>query len=380
MNRNISKSITYSGTRDRILICGPWKITGGITTWIRQVLKSDLARQFDLIHFKVDKTWAPIGPPSEIPKSLETWWQSLIRLLKFRIAIQKYNPQYVFIPSVLGLGLVRDLIMCQMVRRRGAKAFLHLRSANWDWLAQRSRLWRLLLLTLAKGISFIVLMKNIPAEAQWLFVSTEPYLLPNFISDERIAHAQCAISAKESKSHEPVRILYTGAITKTKGALDFLEVIARLPDISADMVGPCTPSVREQIVCAIHKMNLVDRVRLWPPVTYKELTRFYARATLFLMLSHTEAFPNVLLEAMAHCLPIVATDVGAVSTILRGNREVAGIIVPPKDLDHAIRAVKQLLLSETLRARMGRVGMARVSQVFSERAFVERFKRILLNC
>ena len=64
------------------------------------------------------------------------------------------------------------------------------------------------------------------------------------------------------------------------------------------------------------------------------------RATVFLHVSLTEGQPQVLYEAAAFGVPIIATSVGGVpSALAHGKR---GLLVPPRDPDAVLRAIEQL--------------------------------------
>jgi glycosyltransferase involved in cell wall biosynthesis len=102
------------------------------------------------------------------------------------------------------------------------------------------------------------------------------------------------------------------------------------------------------------------------------------RADVLLHSSLSEGLPNVVLEAMACALPVVATDVG-------GTREavcdgVEGFLVPPRDARAAAAALRALWGDPELRGRMGRAGRARVEADFTiDRAtddWVELYERV----
>ncbi|MFO0665009.1 MAG: glycosyltransferase family 4 protein [Polyangiaceae bacterium] len=90
---------------------------------------------------------------------------------------------------------------------------------------------------------------------------------------------------------------------------------------------------------------------------------------VFAMISEPAGCPNALLEAMAHGLPIVATDVG-------GARELvgdAGVVVPrahPKKLAHALMA---LLTHPGERARFGAAARARAEARYSIQTMGDRY-------
>ena len=79
-----------------------------------------------------------------------------------------------------------------------------------------------------------------------------------------------------------------------------------------------------------------------------ELRERYRLADAFLHVSLTEGLPQVLFEAAAAGLPIVATDVGGVAEALGSER---GIVVPPGDAGAAARALLALR-DESLRSRL----------------------------
>lgn len=72
-----------------------------------------------------------------------------------------------------------------------------------------------------------------------------------------------------------------------------------------------------------------------------ELATAYASADIFVMPSETETLGNVVGEAMASGLPVVAAAAGGVPSVV-GRPGVAGVLFPPGDADAAARAVRRL--------------------------------------
>jgi glycosyltransferase involved in cell wall biosynthesis len=73
---------------------------------------------------------------------------------------------------------------------------------------------------------------------------------------------------------------------------------------------------------------------------------FYAMAHVFALPSHSEGSPNVLLEAMAANLPIVATAVGGVPEMVEHNQ--SALLVPPNDPPSIAAAIARLLTDKDL--------------------------------
>lgn len=95
---------------------------------------------------------------------------------------------------------------------------------------------------------------------------------------------------------------------------------------------------------------------------------------LFVHPSLEDAFPTVLLEAMAASLPIVATNVGGIPEIVRNG--VTGTLVPPGDAAALASAISPLLWNDMAREEMGRFGRARVEKEFSTGAWIERLENV----
>jgi len=90
--------------------------------------------------------------------------------------------------------------------------------------------------------------------------------------------------------------------------------------------------------------------------------------------------PRALLEAAAAGRPIIATDAPGCRELVRHRQE--GILVPPRDVDAAARALVELAGDPALRTRLGMAGSARVKEEFTEDAIkqaVGRLYRSLLS-
>jgi D-inositol-3-phosphate glycosyltransferase len=81
------------------------------------------------------------------------------------------------------------------------------------------------------------------------------------------------------------------------------------------------------------------------------LQYYYAAAEVLVMPSHYESFGMVALEAMACGTPVIASDVGGLSTLVQHNK--TGLRVRANDSSELARAIERLLDDDALRRRMG---------------------------
>jgi glycosyltransferase involved in cell wall biosynthesis len=83
------------------------------------------------------------------------------------------------------------------------------------------------------------------------------------------------------------------------------------------------------------------------------LRELYASSHVFLHVSRTEGMPQVLLEAFAARVPVVATDVGGVAEVAEGR----AMLVAPDDAAGAAAAVRAVACDAELRRRLVAAGL-----------------------
>lgn len=160
----------------------------------------------------------------------------------------------------------------------------------------------------------------------------------------------------------PPRILFVGRTFGRKGGPELLEgfrlLRERLPSVALDVVGP--PPGAPQPGVTWHG-------RIADPA---ELDALYARATVFVLPSRYEGFGIAFLEAMAHGLPCVGTDVCAIPEIVQDRA--TGLLVPPSD-PRALAAALEALTLDPARARaLGRAGREAVETRWTWEATARR--------
>ncbi len=136
------------------------------------------------------------------------------------------------------------------------------------------------------------------------------------------------------------RILFVGNLKASKGCLDLLEALPQLvahqPTAGLVMIGDGPD--RAAIMQRIRSLGLADIVSLPGAVAHHELPDWFRAADLLCLPSHAEGVPNVVLEAMATGLPVVATCVGGIPEVLPAH---AGLLVPVADTPALTAALEQ---------------------------------------
>ena len=108
-------------------------------------------------------------------------------------------------------------------------------------------------------------------------------------------------------------------------------------------------------------LKLGDSIRFVPPRS--DVAPVYADADLFVLSSRWEGLPYVVLEAMAHRLPVVSTAVDGIPEAVLN--EDTGLLVPAHDPVSLASAMRHLLGAPDLRRVMGERGRERVEHHFT---------------
>jgi glycosyltransferase involved in cell wall biosynthesis len=95
-----------------------------------------------------------------------------------------------------------------------------------------------------------------------------------------------------------------------------------------------------------------------------------ARSAVAVCSSKSEGLSNAIMEAMAAGLPVVATDVGGNSELIREGEN--GFLVPCGDAGRMASRIIELLRTPGLAARMGQAGRRRIEADFSSQRLSDR--------
>jgi glycosyltransferase involved in cell wall biosynthesis len=138
-------------------------------------------------------------------------------------------------------------------------------------------------------------------------------------------------------------ILSVGRLSREKGFPDLIDAVRHLkdmrPELSFKLLIVGEGQERSTIEQMIRRLGLEQEVC---PVGYtRSVSPYYDMADVVAIPSWTEGSPNVLLEAMAAGIPVVATAVGGIPEIVTSGE--TALLVPPRDPIALANALDRLL-------------------------------------
>lgn len=144
-----------------------------------------------------------------------------------------------------------------------------------------------------------------------------------------------------------------GRLDPQKGQLEFLRATCRVleksPDTVFALIGRPTNeglAYTETLLRFIEQNQLTEHIRLIDHMD--DISQAMACLDVFVLPSYREAFGNVLIEAMASGVPVIATDAGGPSETVQSG--LTGLLIPPKD-DRAMANAMLTLLNQPELAR-----------------------------
>jgi glycosyltransferase involved in cell wall biosynthesis len=158
-------------------------------------------------------------------------------------------------------------------------------------------------------------------------------------------------------------VIGVGRLSPEKGFDQLIEaaalVVPHYPDVGFVLVGDGPE--RERLARLISNANLQDRFIL--SGFRSDVDALIPGANILAQSSHTEGLPNVVLEACAAGIPVVATDVGGTREVIRDGYN--GFLVPAGKPEALAARLLDLLRSPDRRRSMGMSGRQVVADEFS---------------
>lgn len=184
-------------------------------------------------------------------------------------------------------------------------------------------------------------------------------------------HVQCGTESQLGQG-TGLRLITVSNLVPGKGHRFLLEALSlakkQTDGLSLTVVGDGT--LREELESLVEYLGLQDSVCF---VGHQENPLcFLQNSDVALCPSFSEGLPNVVLEAMAAGLPVIASDVGGIPDLIKSGR--TGLLVPPGDKAGLVDAI-ETLQDAHLRSSIGRAARA-VAERFSTTNMVRQTSRL----
>ena len=180
-----------------------------------------------------------------------------------------------------------------------------------------------------------------------------------------------------------VRLLFVGRLVEKKGLIYLLQAVKQLKHdgycLSCDVVGS-GPEYKKSLEF-IYLNQLTDCVHLHGTLSQEKVKRFYANVDIFVLPcvvcdadGDRDGLPNVLMEALAVGVPVISTNISAISELIANNE--TGILTPTKNSDSLVNAILKLTSDPALYRKISDNGRRLVEAKFDIAASTDNLFKI----
>ncbi len=201
-------------------------------------------------------------------------------------------------------------------------------------------------------------------------------LIENAIDTVEFSRHMSTPDAKQALGIPTSRFLIgsVGRLSEEKNYLGLVEAVHRLiadgHDIGLVIAGEGPQ--KAELDHLIHRLGLTDRIRLLGFCS--ETKSVYQALDVFVLSSLREGLPNVLLEAMALEVPVLATRIAGVPRLVQ--HDVSGLLVDPGDVDQLATGVTRLLSCASLRQRLTNAARKTIESSYSFDVRMKKVRRV----
>jgi glycosyltransferase involved in cell wall biosynthesis len=359
--------------KHKIVLFGPSPAAlSGVSTHVRMLFASDLARDYDLLHFQV-------GSEGRRENALQKLMRFTLSPLHLALFLLRTGAEVVHINvSLAPKAYWRDLAYSIVARLLGRRVVnqIHGGAMPQDFFRRNAFLtWVLRRFLVSSDV--VTVLSSAELIAYGAFDSRiKAHLVPNAIDPAGLAD-----QVRSYNTNGPLKLVYVGRLVRTKGLFEVIEALMKLKragrgfTLSIAGGGPD----RDELIAASERADLNDRVQFLGSVHAAEKHRLWLDSDMFVFPTfHPEGLPYSLLEAMAAgCVPIT-TPVAAIPDVMRDGEH--GLFVPAKDAGALATAVAALDDDREGLIRMAKAARRRVLERYTVARLADDFRKLYADC
>jgi colanic acid/amylovoran biosynthesis glycosyltransferase len=151
---------------------------------------------------------------------------------------------------------------------------------------------------------------------------------------------------------DEIRIIYVGAVIRKKGVHDLLAALADPAFSNTRLIIVGGGADAPELMALAERLQMNERVDWMGGQAPEDTARLMRGADILCLPSYTEGRPNVINEAMASGIPVVATRVGGITEMTQEGE--TGLLHDPGDVAALRQCLSTLVENPALRREMGR--------------------------
>lgn len=338
-----------TGSRRVLMVSTSTATRGGVASYVRMLRTTSLWETWHVEHIASHRDGSRVAKVGAFARALPRYLAAL--LLR--------RPGLVHLHMASNGSFVRKATLFWLAWALRVPAVVHLHGAEFHLFhARLSRPLRAVVrATLTRAAVVVALGDRWAAELAAIAPAAWVVPLPNAV--------RVPAAASRPTGAAP-RVVFLGEIGDRKGTFVLLEAWAQL--VAGGEVPPGSRLTlagdggveRARRTIAERGLGGSVVVRSW--LGPGQVGELLARADVLALPSRNEGQPMAVLEAMAHGLCVVASDVGGIPELVEDGR--SGLLLPPDDPAALVVALRKVLADEALRSALGAAARQRALAEF----------------
>lgn len=338
----------------KILLCTPYLdtpdvVSSGIGTWARNIMQYNqhTGNSIDIVPVSFDRHTHieeyTISSFKRYYSGIKEVGRCVINAIR---KIKTEKPDIVHICTSGSIALIKDILLTYVAHRKGAKSIVHFHFGRVPSIVKEKGFeYKLLKILLSIADVIIVIDGKSYNALAGLYCKKVAYI-PNPLSNTFLAEVK---RQEKHITRKYKSAIFVGHVVPTKGVYELIESCQKIPDLSLRIIGKCSNEMKEHL-CSLAKIRDDGKwMNVAGEIPYVEVIKEMLQADSFIFPSYTEAFPNVILEAMACGCTIASSNVGAIPEMLYYQGEAAGFCYNPQNVDEVTNAIKALYKDDSYR-------------------------------
>lgn len=354
----------------KVLLCTPYLespdvVSSGIGTWARNIMQynRETGNSIDIVPVSFDRHTHieeyTVGGFRRYYSGIKEVGKCVLNAIR---KIKTEQPDVIHVCSSGYLGFIKDIILTHAAHRKGIKSIVHLHFGRVPSIIEE------------KGFEYRLLKKLLSIADKVVVIDGKSYQTLTSLQYKHITYIPNPVSdtflreVKEQEKHverNEKSAIFVGHAVPTKGVAELVEACSRIADLKLRIIGKCAEEMKEKLFLLAAKRDGGNWLEITGEIPYSKVVTEMLQADAFVFPSYTEAFPNVILEAMACGCTVLSSDVGAIPEILDFNGETAGICFSPQSTDEVANALNALYKNKTYRIHLSEKARKKVYSTYT---------------
>lgn len=321
---------------------------GGVASYVRGMQATPLWGSWDVHHIATHRDGSVAARVGAFARGATAFLWTLVA----------HRPSLVHLHMASRGSFARKSTLSWIARARGLPVVIHVHGGGFrDFYQSSPRVLQAYIRATLRGADTVVALGDSWARRlEEIAPRTRVIVVPNGVKPQT--------PVGQPGPGDAVRVLFMGDVSADKGAFALLEAwgrLARAADAPHAELVLAGDGLLDRARSLVTDQGLGDQVRVLGWVAPADAERLLRSSHVLALPSYHEGQPMAVLEAMAHGLCVVATDVGGIPDLVDSE---CGVLVPVGDVDALTAALRRAITDEADRVRLGSRAACRVREVF----------------